>query len=323
MALTDPGLPQQESDLAAWVGRLLRQAQQLAASDLHINPLPGQAQLLLRIHGELCPWGLVPPPWQQRLVTHLKVLAHMDLSERRLPQDGRLQTTTGTPVDIRVATLPTLHGEKLCLRFAPSGPTPSLAQLGMPDPLLQCLRHTLQEGRGLVLITGPTGAGKTTTLYACLQTLDPGRQHIVTVEDPIERHLPGVLQTNVQARIGLDFASVLRALLRQDPDVIMIGEIRDPETAQIAVQAAETGHLVLSTLHTGSAVDALNRLRHLGVPEYLIIDTLRLVVAQRLVCRYEQGQAVGRQGRFEYLPMSPALAQRWLQTHDLATQPLP
>lgn len=305
MTLPCPGLPRQESDLADWVGRLLQLARRLQASDLHINPGPGQGLLWLRIHGELHAWQPVPAPWQQRLVSHLKVLAQMDLAERRLPQDGRLTLPGADSADIRVATLPTLHGEKLCLRFTAAGPLPAMDRLGMPDALLRCLRRTLDDAHGLILITGPTGAGKTTTLYACLHSLDPARQHIVTVEDPIERQLPGILQTNVQPRIGLGFAQVLRAVLRQDPDVLMVGEIRDQETAQIAVQAAETGHLVLSTLHTGTARDALNRLRHLGVPPYLIADTLRLVIAQRLVSRRENGQVVGRQGRFDFLSLHP------------------
>ncbi|MEL0027742.1 MAG: ATPase, T2SS/T4P/T4SS family, partial [Perlucidibaca sp.] len=192
-----------------------------------------------------------------RLVARIKVMAGMDLAEKRLPQDGRLLDSHDPGGNIRVASLPTLHGEKLCLRLGDTGSAPGLAELGLPEPVSSALEQALARPDGLILITGPTGSGKTTTLYACLKQLNERSRHIATVEDPIERALPGISQTAIQPRIGLDFASVLRALLRQDPDVLMVGEIRDCATAEMAVAAAETGHLVLSTLHTASALDAL------------------------------------------------------------------
>ncbi len=333
-------LPRSDQDVVAWVTDLLCQARALGASDLHLDPGPEGACLRLRVHGLLEDWLDIPAQWLPRLVSRLKVMAQMDLAERRLPQDGRLLAADGLPCNVRVASLPTLHGEKLCLRLGDPGPLHDLASLALPATVAEALHHALARPDGLILITGPTGSGKTTTLYACLQQLNQRSRHIATVEDPIERMLPGISQTAIQPRIGLDFASVLRALLRQDPDVLMVGEIRDRATAEVAVQAAETGHLVLSTLHTAGALDALHRLRHLGIADYLLADTLRLVLAQRLVrrlcrhchpagatgdmvmaatngcCRHCHAGYDGRTGLYEFIAMTPAFSQAWLDGHD-------
>lgn len=324
MLAATPSLPEQDDQVQAWVDALLAGARASGASDLHIDPRLQGAQLRLRIHGLLQDWLWVPLRWQQRLVARLKMLARLDLAEQRLPQDGRLND--GCQGSIRIASLPTLHGEKLCLRLTGDEQRLQLDDLNLPAPVADALRKALAHPDGLILITGPTGSGKTTTLYACLQALDRQTRHLATIEDPIEHVLPGISQTAIQPRIGLDFGQVLRALLRQDPDVMMVGEIRDPATAEMVVQAAETGHLVLSTLHTGSALEALTRLRHLGVPPWLLADSVRLVLAQRLVrqrcphCAPElPGQAgrgcthchqgyVGRLGLYECLLMTVPLA---------------
>lgn len=330
-----PPLPRNDQEVAAWVQGLLETAWHDRASDLHVDPCAAGGLLRLRIDGLLHDWGMIPLPWLPRLTARIKVMAQMDLSERRLPQDGRLSDPDRGSV--RVATLPTLHGEKLCLRLGESGEAACLDNLSLPDNTDKALRRALGCPNGLILITGPTGAGKTTTLYACLQALNCRSRHIATIEDPIERLLPGINQTAVQPRIGLDFATVLRALLRQDPDVLMVGEIRDAATADMALQAAETGHLVLSTLHTGSALEALTRLRHLGIPDYLLADNVRLVMAQRLVrrrcplcrpmrlsavaepasCMHCDAGYIGRTGLYEHLEMTPALAKSWLD-NDIA-----
>lgn len=316
-------LPRQDDDVVPWLSTLLRQAVSLGASDLHIDALADGAQLRLRIHGLLHDWQHIPAQWQSRLVSRVKVLANLDLAERRLPQDGRLNLADiGS---LRVASLPTLHGEKLCLRLCERGALRSLTELALPSAIAHELNRALHCPNGLILITGPTGSGKTTTLYACLQALNSRDRHIATVEDPIEHMLPGVNQTAISPRIGLGFADVLRALLRHDPDVIMVGEIRDKTTADMALQAAETGHLVLSTLHTGSALESLTRLRHLGAPDYLVSSSLRLVLSQRLVRRRCQACAncnrygcadcidgfEGRVGLYEALALSPQIISAW------------
>lgn len=331
-----PPLPYNDHEVATWVQGLLQLAWRDRASDLHVDPAVTGGLLRLRIDGLLHDWGTIPAPWLPRLIARIKVMAQLDLSERRLPQDGRFSDSQHGSV--RVATLPTLHGEKLCLRLGESGEVTGLDALALPEPTRQALQRALDCPNGLILITGPTGAGKTTTLYACLQALNCRSRHIATIEDPIERLLPGINQTAVQPRIGLDFATVLRALLRQDPDVLMVGEIRDAATADMALQAAETGHLVLSTLHTGSAFEALTRLRHLGVPDYLLADNVRLVIAQRLVrrccpicqparlttaakppaCPYCDAGYSGRTGLYEHVEMTPTLARNWLRD-DIST----
>jgi general secretion pathway protein E len=219
------------------------------------------------------------------LISRLKIMADLDISEKRLPQDGRISLRIGTrAVDVRVSTLPSAHGERAVLRLLDkSGNKLTLEAVGMQGDVLQRLLGLIAQPHGIILVTGPTGSGKTTTLYAALQRLDAGRGNIMTVEDPIEYELPGVGQTQVNAKIDLTFAKALRAILRQDPDVIMIGEIRDFETAQIAIQASLTGHLVLATLHTNDAASAVTRLTDMGVEPFLLSSSLLGVLAQRLV----------------------------------------
>jgi general secretion pathway protein E len=219
------------------------------------------------------------------LVSRVKVMARLDISEKRLPQDGRISLTLGARgLDVRVSTLPARGGERVVMRILDQASVAlSLGELGLDPETLAGLGDALAAPNGIILVTGPTGAGKTTTLYAAMKTLNDGRRNILTVEDPVEYVVPGVGQTQVDSRVGLTFAQGLRAILRQDPDVVMVGEIRDRETADIAVQAALTGHLVLSTVHANSAAGAITRLRDFGVETFLIAATLRAVVAQRLV----------------------------------------
>ncbi|MEO6699008.1 MAG: ATPase, T2SS/T4P/T4SS family [Paraperlucidibaca sp.] len=321
-------LPRQDDDVVPWLSTLLRQAVSLGASDLHIDAMADGAQLRLRIHGLLHDWQHIPAQWQGRLISRIKVLASLDLAERRLPQDGRLSLPDiGS---LRVASLPTLHGEKLCLRLCEGGALRTVAELSLPSNIGNSLDHALHCPDGLILITGPTGSGKTTTLYACLQALNSRERHIATVEDPIEHTMAGINQTAITPRIGLGFAEILRALLRHDPDVIMVGEIRDKATADMAMQAAETGHLVLSTLHTGSALESLTRLRHLGVPDYLVSSSLRLVISQRLVrrrcvscaplsrfgCTHCIDGYQGRLGLYEALALTPEVVNAWASGAD-------
>jgi len=219
------------------------------------------------------------------LISRLKIMAELDIAEKRLPQDGRISLRIGgRAVDVRVSTLPSAHGERAVLRLLDKGEARfTLEGLGMSRDVLSPFQHLVQQPHGIVLVTGPTGSGKTTTLYAALQTLDTHTTNILTVEDPIEYELPGIGQTQVNAKIDLTFAKSLRAILRQDPDVIMIGEIRDFETAQIAIQASLTGHLVLATLHTNDAPSAITRLTDMGVEPFLLSSSLLGVLAQRLV----------------------------------------
>ena len=232
------------------------------------------------------------------LISRLKIMAELDISEKRLPQDGRISLRIGTrAVDVRVSTLPSAHGERAVLRLLDKSESRlNLEAVGMQGDVLARFEKLVHQPHGIILVTGPTGSGKTTTLYAALQRLDSTQQNIMTVEDPIEYELPGVGQTQVNPKIDLDFAKALRAILRQDPDVIMIGEIRDFETAQIAIQASLTGHLVLATLHTNDAVSAVTRLTDMGVEPFLLSSSLLGVLAQRLVrklcpqCKRQDGE---------------------------------
>jgi general secretion pathway protein E len=219
------------------------------------------------------------------LISRLKIMADLDISEKRLPQDGRISLRIGTrAVDVRVSTLPSAHGERAVLRLLDKSESKlSLESVGMQGDVLRRFEHLIAQPHGIILVTGPTGSGKTTTLYAALQRLDAGASNIMTVEDPIEYELHGIGQTQVNTKIDLSFAKALRAILRQDPDVIMIGEIRDFETAQIAIQASLTGHLVLATLHTNDAASAVTRLTDIGIEPFLLSSSLLGVLAQRLV----------------------------------------
>ncbi len=267
------------------VNRLIERAVAARASDIHLEPDGQGLRLRHRIDGVLRDVDGLPAARHAAVVSRVKIMAGLNIVERRLPQDGRCRVTVqGRAIDLRVSCVPSLHGEGIVLRILDKAAAPlALDRLGLGEDLRDGLAGLLDGGDGIILATGPTGSGKTTTLYAALQRLNtPGRK-IVTVEDPVEYQLPGVTQVQVRPEIGLGFASVLRSVLRHDPDIIMIGEIRDLETAQIAVQAALTGHLVLSTLHTTDAPSALTRLADMGVEPYLITSAVRGILAQRLL----------------------------------------
>ncbi len=270
------------------VEAIVLRAQERRASDIHFEPAEEGMRVRYRIDGTLHVDHLLPARMRDEVVSRIKILAGLDIAERRRPQDGRFQLAgPAGAVDIRVATLPSNRGEKVVLRLLDRGGGVSfdVAALGLAGRDLAKLQEAIARPYGLILATGPTGSGKTTTLYAALQALNTPDVNIVTIEDPVEYDLLGVCQTHVRPDIGYSFAHALRAFLRQDPDVILVGEIRDAETAELAVRAALTGHLVLSTLHTNDAAGAATRLVDLGVPPFLVASALRLVIAQRLLRR--------------------------------------
>lgn len=269
------------------VNRLIAEAVDARASDIHIEPTDDRLAIRYRIDGVLRDRPALPPAMRAPLVSRIKVMAGLNIAERRLPQDGRLRLAVrGHEIDLRVATAPSIHGESVVLRVLDrSNLALDFATLGFDPALVEDFRRTLHRPHGIVLVTGPTGSGKTTTLYAALAELNERGRKLLTVEDPIEYRLPGVIQTQVNPGIGFSFSNALRSFLRQDPDVMMVGEIRDGETAQIAVQAALTGHVILSTLHTNTAVGAVGRLLDMGVEPFLLSSVLNGVLAQRLVRR--------------------------------------
>jgi type IV pilus assembly protein PilB len=266
---------------------LLTQAARDGASDIHIEPYERHSAVRFRVDGLLREVVQPNRALHAALISRLKIMADLDIAEKRLPQDGRISLRMGTrAVDVRVSTLPNAHGERAVLRLLDkSGERLSLEAVGMQGRTLERFDHLLRQPHGMVLVTGPTGSGKTQSLYACLNELNCPEVNIATVEDPCEIHLPGVNQVNVHDKAGLTFAVALRAFLRQDPDVLMVGEVRDLETADIAIKAAQTGHLVLSTLHTNDAPSALTRLRNMGIAPYNIVSSVALITAQRLVRR--------------------------------------
>ena len=276
-----------EAPVIRWIEEQLRQAVDRRASDLHFEPLASRFRVRLRIDGVLHEAGEPPRSLERAVVSRLKLMAGMSLAEKRRPQDGRARLAgAGRELDLRVSALPTLHGESVVIRVLDSGRLRlGLEELGLEPDDRRVLDRLLALPDGLVLVTGPTGSGKTTTLYACLQTLNRPDRKIITVEDPVEYQLAGVNQVPVRPELGLTFAAALRAMLRQSPNVILVGEIRDRETAEIAIHAALTGHLVFSTLHTNDAAGAVTRLVDLGVKPFLVASALRAVVAQRLVRR--------------------------------------
>ncbi len=269
------------------INGLLAEGLRQGASDIHLEPYEQALVVRLRRDGQLAEMLRLPAHVAPLLASRIKVMARLDIAERRLPQDGRMALDlAGRLVDVRVSTLPSRAGERVVLRLLDKARAGiDLAALGLDAAADAVLRRALTQPNGIVLVTGPTGSGKTTTLYAALGLLRDGARNILTVEDPVEYAVDGVGQTQVNPRLGLTFAAGLRAILRQDPDVVMVGEIRDAETAQIAVQAALTGHLVLATVHTNDAVGAVTRLRDMGVEPFLLAATLRAVLAQRLVRR--------------------------------------
>ena len=284
---------------------LLTQAARDGASDIHIEPYERHSSVRFRVDGTLR--EIVQPnrALHAALISRLKIMAELDISEKRLPQDGRISLRIGTrAVDVRVSTIPSAHGERAVLRLLDkSGARLSLEAVGMAGETLRRFEQLIAQPHGIILVTGPTGSGKTTTLYAALGRLDAAASNIMTVEDPIEYELSGIGQTQVNPKIDLSFAIALRAILRQDPDVIMVGEIRDFETAQIAIQASLTGHLVLATLHTNDATSAVTRLIDMGVEPFLLSSSLLGVLAQRLVrkwCVHCHGVGCAQCGRTGY-----------------------
>ena len=278
---------QDDAPVIRMINALFTQAARDNASDIHIEPFETHSVVRYRVDGTLRDVVSPRKALHAALISRIKIMAQMDIAEKRLPQDGRIALRVGgRAIDVRVSTLPTGHGERAVLRLLDKeAGRLQLEKLGLAGPLLKDFDRLIRQPHGIVLVTGPTGSGKTTTLYAALSRLDSATSNILTVEDPIEYDLPGIGQTQVNAKIDMSFALALRAMLRQDPDVIMIGEIRDLETAQIAVQASLTGHLVLATLHTNDAVSAVTRLTDMGVEPFLLSSSLLGVLAQRLVRR--------------------------------------
>ena len=315
----------------------------LGASDMHFESGAESFRVRLRIDGRLQVLAHPPMAMRDAMVSRIKVMARMDIAEKRLPQDGRMQFLhKGQPVDVRASSLPTVHGEKVVLRLLHfNQERPTLSALGVEAEDEALLIQAISRPHGMVLVTGPTGSGKTLSLYSCLEHINREDSNVSCVEDPCEIYLPGANQVSIHERAGLTFASALRALLRQDPDVIMVGEIRDAETAEIAIQAAHTGHLVLSTLHTHDAPSTLERLRHMGIAPFQVASSVHLVVAQRLVRRLcshckkpsrdeppiyqpsgcglcDQGYK-GRVGIYQIMPISPTLQQLILRGSDAIT----
>ena len=286
-AMTDLRDLANKAPVVQFVNLLLREAHEARASDVHLEATRDGLRVRLRIDGVLSELPGPPPAVRAAIVSRIKLLADLDIAERRQPQDGRIRVRLeAQELDLRVSTLPTLHGESVVLRLLDHAGRPAeLGALGMAPDLLARFTQLAQRPHGILLATGPTGSGKTTTLYAALSLRDRAAEKIVTVEEPIEYHLDGVTQVPVNRKGHLAFAEALRSILRQDPDVLMVGEMRDGETAGIAVQAAMTGHLVLSTLHTNDALSAIPRLTDLGVEPYMVAATVEAVLAQRLVRR--------------------------------------
>ncbi len=283
--LDQPPPPGRDGRIIRYVNAIFEQALQTGASDIHIEPYEDSCRVRIRIDGTLT--ELTPPPLSllPSVISRLKVLAKMDIAERRIPQDGAIALRTGERrVDMRVNTCPTVHSEKIVMRVMDKNALPhDLFALGLDDRQYRDLVESIRSPHGLILVTGPTGSGKSTTLYSCLKHLNDSETNICTVEDPVEFKFSGINQVQTRTQVGLTFASSLRSFLRQDPDVIMVGEVRDNETAEICLRAALTGHLVLSTLHTNDALSSVTRLQDMGAQPFLLASTLRLLVAQRLI----------------------------------------
>jgi type IV pilus assembly protein PilB len=345
-----------EAPLIHYVNKVLETAVEHSASDIHLEPQHQQLRIRFRIDGLLYTSALLPGVLSSRILSRLKIMAQLDIAERRIPQDGQFQMTTQQKkIDCRVSTCPTLYGEKAMIRILDGNKQVlDLDQLGMNAAQMNLFNQALQHAHGMILVTGPTGSGKTITLYTALNRLNDVHLNITSIEDPVEIYLEGINQVNVNRKAGLNFSIVLRALLRQDPDVIMVGEMRDRETAEIGMHAAQTGHLVLSTLHTNSAAETLTRLINMGIPAYDLVSSIRLIIAQRLIrrlcphcktpekidpellselnldleetelwtasgCQYCIGGYQGRTGVFEMLPITPELIQEIIHTRSSVT----
>ena len=282
-----PPPPGQDGRIIRMVNQVLQQALRIGASDIHLEPFEDSCAIRLRVDGVLR--ELTPPSRSLfvPIVSRFKILARMDIAEKRVPQDGAIALKSGDKrVDLRVSTVPTVYGEKMVMRILDKGAIPiQLTGLGFDERQSKDLIESIQMPHGLMLVTGPTGSGKSTTLYACLNLLNEPDTNICTVEDPVEYKFKGMNQVQVKSQVGLTFAGALRAFLRQDPDVIMVGEVRDQETAQICLRAALTGHFVLSTIHTNDSLSAINRLQDMGIEPFLLASTLRVLEAQRLIRR--------------------------------------
>jgi type IV pilus assembly protein PilB len=308
-----PEIEANSAPIVKFVDLVMTQAIKERASDIHFEPFEHEFKIRYRVDGSL--YEMAPPPVHlaTSIISRIKVMSNMNIAERRIPQDGRIMTSVnGKPVDMRVSSLPTQHGESVVLRVLDrSSVNLDLEHLGMPAPLFNYITETINKPNGIFIVTGPTGAGKTTTLYACLRRINTIDTKLLTAEDPVEYELDGVMQVPVNDAVGLTFARALRAFLRQDPDRIMVGEMRDKETAQIAIQASLTGHLVLSTLHTNDAAGAVTRLVDMGVEPFLVAATLEGVLAQRLL------RTICKNCRVAYEPSLSILNQLNLSSSDI------
>lgn len=311
----------QEFSVEDFMKNLFAEAIQKKASDIHFEPYENFYRVRFRVDGLLYEITTAPLSMLDRITAYLKVMANLDTAERRLPQDGRFQLTN---IDCRISTCPTVNGEKVVLRLLHRARMErNMDSLGFNEQQKNIFLNALKQPQGIIFVTGPTGSGKTITLYTALDYLNCAEKNICSVEEPVEIKLPGINQVGVNLKAGLTFSKVARTFLRQDPDVMMIGEIRDLETAQIAVSAAQTGHLVLSTLHANGAVETLARMAHMGIPAFQIVDSIQLIIAQRLVrkvcecchapgvgCQHCHDGYRGRVGIFELLPMSSELSDQ-------------
>lgn len=333
-------LAQKKSDspVIRMLNAILLEAIQQGASDIHFEPLESSLSVRYRIDGVLQLRHTPPKEYQSQLLARIKVMSRLDIAEQRLPQDGRIKLRIGgREIDFRVSTIPVVYGERIVLRILDkSNVLVGLGKIGMRSHVLESFKGLIQMSEGIVLVTGPTGSGKTTTLYSALSEISNQHTNIMTIEDPVEYKLQGMAQIGVNPKIDLTFAKGLRHILRQDPDVIMIGEIRDRETAEIAIQAALTGHLVLSTLHTNDAPSALTRLVDMGIEPYLLSSSVIGVLAQRLVrkicpsCKTPEGEYFigsgcpdcfetgykGRRGIYELMSLSSPLKRRLVESAD-------
>src|SRR5688500_10719653 len=296
-----------------FVNLVLYQAVQDRASDIHFEPFETEFKIRYRVDGAL--YEMTPPPKHLALpvISRLKVMANLNIAERRLPQDGRITMNLGgRQIDLRISTLPTQFGESLVLRVLDRAAINlDLETLGLPKPIFEYVSEAIQQPNGIMVVTGPTGSGKTTTLYSCLRRVNTIDSKLLTAEDPVEYDIEGIMQVAINEGVGMTFGKALRSFLRQDPDIIMLGEMRDLETAQIAIQSSLTGHLVLSTLHTNDAPGAVTRLVDMGVEPFLISSTLMAVLAQRLV------RTVCKKCRTPFEPTESQLSLLNLSPHDI------
>lgn len=328
MSLTHHSL-EHYSDAAIFIDELIDQALRAKASDIHLEPIEHELRIRFRIDGLLQLVKRISASQKNNIINRLKIMANLDISEQRLPQDG--QISVSKDLSCRISSCPTINGEKIVLRLLKKSKAPRLEALGMSEQQYPEFLKAIEQPQGLILVTGPTGSGKTITLYSALSHLNSIHKNICTVEDPVEIPLEGINQMNIKPKIGLDFANVLKTLLRQDPDIMMIGEIRDSESAKIAIRAAQTGHLVLATLHANSAQETITRLKYMGISADLIAYSLNLIVAQRLLrkrCLHCQGKACqhchegysGRVAIFEMLAFSDTERTRYLNEEALTPE---